>query len=217
MADKTIKQRIALDGGDTIKSQLLALGAAGEKAFKDIQAAAAKADFAKFSASLSKVRSDLANVAKNFALLGTGLAAGATAAGVAVVGLAKSGAEAADAAGKAAQKTGLQIDAYGRLEFAAKMADVSNDEFVAGMSRLNKAIAEAAKGTDDASKSFDDSGVHVTRFGGKVKDAADKTKATATSLRGSVSPSRTPTASCGRPRRSFKISLKRSPDCQTVR
>ncbi|MER8852997.1 hypothetical protein NKH94_15520 [Mesorhizobium australicum] len=177
MAKNTITQRIALDGGDTIKAQLLALGAAGEKAFKDIQAAANRADFQKFTASLSKVRSDLATVAKNFALLGTGLAAGATAAGAAMFGLAKSSGEAADNAGKNAEKTGLQVEAFGKLEFAANMANVSTEQFVGGMSKLNKAITEAAKGTTKAGDAIDVAGVHVTRFGGNITKAADATKA----------------------------------------
>src|SRR5206468_1351030 len=124
----------------------------------------------------------------------TTLAAGA---GAAVIGLAKSGAEAADAAGKAAEKTGLQIDAYGRLSFAAKQADVDQDAFVAGMSKLNKAIAEsAAKGTKASKKlgaagedlgrtisdglggtvsSFDAIGVTVTRLGLGVTDTSKQT------------------------------------------
>ncbi|RWF52048.1 MAG: hypothetical protein EOS50_26070 [Mesorhizobium sp.] len=174
MARRPIVQRIALEGGDAIKDQLKALGDAGEKAFNQIKNAAVKADLDKFGASLSKVGSDLATVGRRLALLGTGLAAAAGGATVAVVGLAKSGAEAADAAGKAAQKTGLQIDAYGRLEFAAKQADVSQEEFVSGMSRLNKAIAEAATETSKAGDVLDATGVKVTRFGGKTKDAAKK-------------------------------------------
>ncbi|MCH4560345.1 hypothetical protein [Mesorhizobium jarvisii] len=176
MAKNTIVQRIALDGGKDIESQLKALGAAGEKAFKDIQAAVNKANFDKFTASLSKVRSDLANVAKNFALLGAGLAAGATAAGAAAFGLAKSSGEVADNAGKAAEKTGLQVEAYTKLEFAANMANVSTEQFVGGMSKLNKAIAEAAKGTTKAGDAIDVAGVHVTRFGGNITKAADATK-----------------------------------------
>ncbi|RUU11028.1 hypothetical protein EOD23_11570 [Mesorhizobium sp. USDA-HM6] len=176
MARKTITQRISLDGGKEIKDQLLALGNAGEKAFKAIQAAANKADFQKFSASLSRVRSDLASVAKNFALLGTGLAAGATAAGAAVFGLAKSSGEAADNAGKNAEKTGLQTEAFTKLEFAANMANVSTEQFIGGMSKLNKAIAEAAKGTTKAGDALNDTGVSVTRFGGATQKAADATK-----------------------------------------
>ncbi|WP_292638535.1 hypothetical protein, partial [Mesorhizobium sp.] len=176
MASKTIVQRISLEGGDAIKDQLKALGDAGEKAFNQIKNAAIKADFGKFSASLNKVGTDLATVGRRVALLGAGLTAAAAGAGTAVLGLAKSGGEAADAAGKAAEKTGLQVDAYGRLEFAAKQADVSQEELVSGMSKLNKAIAEAAKGTDQAADAIDSSGVKVTRFGKAIKKAADATK-----------------------------------------
>ncbi|TIS01961.1 MAG: hypothetical protein E5X14_25460, partial [Mesorhizobium sp.] len=136
MAKNTITQRIALDGGDTIKAQLLALGKQGEEAFKAIQAAANKADFQKFTASLSRVKSDLATVGKNLAIIGTGLAAGATAAGAAIFGLAKSSGEAADNAGKNAEKSGLLVESYSKLEFAANMANISTEQFVGGMSKL---------------------------------------------------------------------------------
>lgn len=172
MAKNTITQRIALDGGDTIEKQLKALGDAGEKAFKDIQAAANKANFDKFAASLSKVKGDLVTVGKNLALLGTGLAVAAGGAGVALFGLAKSSGEVADNAGKAAETTGLQTEAFTKLQFAAEMANVSNEQFVSGMGKLNKAIAEAAKGTDKAGDTIDATGVSVTRFGAKTKDAA---------------------------------------------
>ncbi|MBZ9927760.1 hypothetical protein FJW04_21930 [Mesorhizobium sp. B2-7-3] len=152
------------------------MGAAGEKAFKQLKAAVDKANFDKFTASLSKARTDLATVGKNLALLGTGLAAAAGGAGAAVLGLAKSGSEAADAAGKAAQKTGLQIDAYGKLEFAASQADVGNEQFVSGMSKLNKAIAEAAALGTKAATAINQTGVEVIRFGAKAKDAATSAK-----------------------------------------
>ncbi|TIU86573.1 MAG: hypothetical protein E5W03_08815, partial [Mesorhizobium sp.] len=137
MAKNTIVQRIALEGGDAIKDQLKALGAAGEKAFDQIKNAAIKADFSKFSASLNKVGNDLATVTRRVALLGAGLTTAAAGASAAIFGLAKSSGEVADNAGKAAEKTGLQVEAYGRLEFAANMANVSSEQFVAGMSKLN--------------------------------------------------------------------------------
>ncbi|TGQ95421.1 phage tail tape measure protein [Mesorhizobium sp. M8A.F.Ca.ET.208.01.1.1] len=194
MASKTIVQRIALEGGDAIKDQLKALGDAGEKAFNQIQAAALKANFGQFSASLKTLGGDIATVGRRLALLGAGLTAAAAGASAGLLELAKSGAEAADQAGKAAEKTGLQVDAYGRLSFAAKQADVDNDQFVAGMSRLNKAIAEAAaegtkaagtladaqstiaQGAGFTTETFSDLGVTVTRFGGAVKKAAGQVK-----------------------------------------
>lgn len=172
MARKAISQKIELDGGKAIEAQLKNLGEAGERAFKEIQAAANKANFDKFTASLSKVRSDLVTIGKNIALLGAGLTAAAAGAGAAMFGLAKSSGEVADKAGKAAQTTGLQTEAFTKLQFAAEMANVTNEQFVSGMGRLNKAIAEAAKGTDKASDTLDASGVSVTRFGEKTKDAA---------------------------------------------
>ncbi|RWN11753.1 hypothetical protein [Mesorhizobium sp.] len=176
MAKNTIVQRIALEGGDAIKDQLKALGDAGEKAFNQIKNAAVKADFSKFSASLNKVGNDLATVTRRVALLGAGLTTAAAGASAAIFGLAKSSGEVADNAGKAAEKTGLQVEAYGRLEFAANMANVSSEQFVAGMSKLNKAIAEAAQSTNKAGGVIDDTGVKVTRFGATTKKTADTTK-----------------------------------------
>lgn len=172
MAGKTIRQRIALDGGKDMEAQLKALGAEGEKAFAKIRAAAIKADLAKFGASVKTFGSDLAAFGQRIALFSAGIAAAAGGATLAVLNLAKSGGEAADQAGKAAEKTGLQIDAYGRLAFAAEQADVSNDQFVSGMTRFNKALGEAATETKKAGDVLDTSGVKVTRFGNKIKDAA---------------------------------------------
>lgn len=59
MAGRTIKQRIALDGGKEMEAQLKALGSEGEKAFNKIRNAALKADFAKFGASVKTFGSDL--------------------------------------------------------------------------------------------------------------------------------------------------------------
>lgn len=194
MAKKTIVQRVALDGGKDIESQLKALGDAGEKAFAQIRAAALKVDLSKLGDSLKTFGGDIVTVGQRLALLGTGLATAATGAAAALLELAKSGADAADQAGKAAEKTGLQVDAYGRLSFAAKQADVDQDQFVAGMSRLNKAIAEAAaegtkaagalagaqsnivEGAGFTTETFNDLGVTVTRFGGAVKKAASQVK-----------------------------------------
>ncbi|ESY92313.1 hypothetical protein [Mesorhizobium sp. LNHC229A00] len=180
MAKNTITQRIALDGGKAIEDQLKALGAVGEKAFAQIQSAANKANLDKFTASLGKFGSDLATVGRRFALLGAGLTAATAGAGAALFGLAKSSGDVADQAGKAAEKTGLQVEAYGRLAFAAEQADVGNDQFVAGMSKLNKAIADAASKTTKIGDAFDASGVKVTRFGAATNKAADATKQTGT-------------------------------------
>ena len=193
---QTIKQRITLDGGKEIQDQLKALGETGEKAFEQIRKAALKADLAKFGDSLNKFGQDLSTVGRRAALAFGAITTSAVAAGAAMFSLAKSAGEAADQVGKAAQKTGLQVEAYQKLAHAAEMSDVSQEQFVTGMARLNKAIADAAeesakgaKKLGEASKGadrditqylghsvevFDDLNVRVTRFGEGVASGAKK-------------------------------------------
>ncbi|MBB2698965.1 UNVERIFIED_ORG: hypothetical protein GGI66_003642 [Rhizobium esperanzae] len=169
MARKTIKQRISLDGGKEVEAQLKQLGAAGENAFDRIRKAAVGADFAKFGQSLSAFGNNLQTVGQRLALAFAGVTTITTAAAAGLAHLAQSGADAADAAGKAAQAAGLQIDAYGRLAFAAEQNDVSAEAFGAAMSKLNKAIGEAAGGSKEAKEKFTALGVSITDAKGKLR------------------------------------------------
>ncbi|TIL59258.1 MAG: hypothetical protein E5Y79_16105 [Mesorhizobium sp.] len=169
MARKPIVQRIELDGGDAIKNQLKALGDAGEKAFKAINTATIKADFAKFGASLKTAGSDLATFGRRAALLGAGLAAAFGGAGAAVLELASSAGEAADSAGKAARSAGVTTQAYTELAFAAKMSNVEQGEFDASMARLNKTIGAAAQGTKTAVGLFQKLGVSLRDSTGNLR------------------------------------------------
>lgn len=169
MARKTIKQRIALDGGKEVEAQLKQLGDAGEKAFDRISKAAAQADFAKLGQSLSAFGNSLQAMGQRLALAFAGITTVTTAAAASITALAKSGAEAADAAGKAAQAAGLQIDAYGRLSYAAEQADVSTEQFGAAMSRLNKTIFEASTGGKDAAVKFAALGVSIKDAQGRLR------------------------------------------------
>jgi hypothetical protein len=166
---QTIKQRIAFEGGEAMKAQLQALGEVGEKALKKISDASKQADFAKLGASLNKVGADLATVGKRLALAFGAISTAAGAAGAAVLVMAKSGAEAADSAGKAAQAAGLQVDAFGRLAYAAKLADVSQEELSAGMSRLNKAITAALSGSKNEADFFKRLGVSLRDAKGHLR------------------------------------------------
>lgn len=169
MAKDTIKQRIALEGGDTIKDQLKALGETGEKAFRALQKAAASADFQKFAASLSKARTDLVAFGQNVAILGTALAAAVGGAGAAVLELASSAGEAADQAGKAAQSAGVTTEAYTELAFAAKMSNLEQADLDAGMARLNKTLGAAANGSKAAVDLFQKLGVSIRDSTGKLR------------------------------------------------
>jgi len=168
MARGTIKQRITLDGGKEIEAQLKALGAAGERAFGQLTKAASKVDI-NFGKKLDNFGRDLANTGKQLAFVFAGLNTAGLAAAGAITAVAKSGADAADAAGKAAQSAGLQVDAYGRLAFAAEQNNVEADAFGAAMSKLNKALGEVSAGTKGAKEKFTALGVSVTDSHGKMK------------------------------------------------
>ncbi|QND22559.1 hypothetical protein HB774_24105 [Rhizobium leguminosarum bv. viciae] len=173
MARKTIKQRIALDGGKEVEAQLKQLGAAGEAAFDKIRKAAVGADFAKLGQSLSAFSGSLQTMGKRLALAFAGVTTVTAAAAAGLTSLAKSGADAADAAGKAAQAAGLQIDAYGRLAFAAEQNDVAAEAFGAAMSKLNKAIGEAAAGGKEAAAKFSALGVSIKDTHGRLRPTED--------------------------------------------
>jgi len=71
MARKTIRQRISLDGGEQIRRELQEFGEAGERAFKDLQAAAERVNLDKgLGASLARLQKQFATVGKDFKALG---------------------------------------------------------------------------------------------------------------------------------------------------
>ncbi|TPN53990.1 phage tail tape measure protein [Mesorhizobium sp. B1-1-7] len=164
-----IKTRLSFDGVAGIVADLKALGAAGERAFKDIQSAVNKADLAKFSASLGKARSDITSFVRNVALLGAGITAAVGGASVALLDVAKSSGEAADQAGKAAQSAGITTEAYTKLAFAAKMSNVEQGNFDAGMAKLNKTIGAAAQGSKQAVGLFQKLGVSLRDSAGNLR------------------------------------------------
>ena len=73
MATKTISQRIALTGSEEIRKQLAALGEWGEKAFRDIQAAAGKlkGPGAEFARNMDAARKRVRELGQEFDKVGT--------------------------------------------------------------------------------------------------------------------------------------------------
>lgn len=79
--------------------------------------------------------------------------------------------EAADAAGKAAQKIGISTEAYTSLAYAASLGDVSAEDFTASMVKLDKAIDAAATGTGAQAAAFSDLGIKVKTASGELRSA----------------------------------------------
>ncbi len=197
MAAKTIKQRIALDGGKEILATLQGMGKEGEAAFKKIEVAtkAATGPGVKLSASIANLRSkfgalekaagrvrdrfggmrdaggrlgtSLSNVGRNAGLLTAAI--GATVAGL--VAFTKGGTEAADAADKQAAALGLTIDEYGRLQFAFEQGGVDAEKFAGAMTRLNVKLGELKEGNKNAAETFKALGVRALDAGGNARSA----------------------------------------------
>lgn len=86
------------------------------------------------------------------------------------VGWIKSSIDAADAMYILSQKTGIATDTLSKLQYAAKLNEVSAEDFGSSINRLNKNIAEAARGTGTAKEAFDAMGIAVKDSSGNIKD-----------------------------------------------
>jgi hypothetical protein len=96
-------------------------------------------------------------------------AAGAVGLGVAV----KSAVNEMDKLSKTAQKVGVTTEALSALQYAAELADVDIGQLQGGMTRLVKAQAEVAAGTEKQTELFKSLGVEVLNADGSLRNADD--------------------------------------------
>jgi len=78
--------------------------------------------------------------------------------------------DAADAMYDMAQKVGIATDKLSQLAYAAKLDGVSVDDLGTSLGKLNKNIAETARGTGEAKEAFRAMGVSVLDSNGNIKD-----------------------------------------------
>lgn len=122
---------------------------------------------AQFAAGLSQAQGSLAT-------FGKGLKAFAASAGAALslgaLGMAvKSNIDRMDELGKAAQKIGIPVEELSKLEYAARLSDVSLDSLAGTMSKFSRSIAEVAGGgKNDAGLALQAIGVSATDAQGKL-------------------------------------------------
>jgi hypothetical protein len=89
------------------------------------------------------VGSALGNVGSEAAKLGAAVLGMGTVAGFALFSIVKGSVEAGDKLAEMAQRTGLAVNTYASLGFAAAQADVSQEEFNGAMDQFNKRLGEA--------------------------------------------------------------------------
>lgn len=117
------------------------------------------APLAKMSTGLKMLgkESGLAGLGKSFSAAGSSISSFASTAGMAVAGLLAGGyglyslvnaaVETGDKLGEMAQRTGLGVDAFASLQFAAGQADIEQEAFNASLDFFNKGVGQAKAGT----------------------------------------------------------------------
>lgn len=131
-------------------------------------------DSAQFTAGLANAQKGLGAFGK---AAGVGLAAvavAATAAATAMAFAVKGAIDHADALSKTAQKAGVATEALSRLEFAAKLSDLSLDQLAGGLQKLSRNMVDVSTGsTGPAAAAFAALGISVTDAAGNVRASED--------------------------------------------
>jgi hypothetical protein len=94
--------------------------------------------------------------------------AGAT---TAIAAMVKSQINLADANIKLAQGAGTTVETLTSLGYAAQLSGSSTEELGRALGRLGKGVADAARGTGEASKAFDAMGISVKDANGQLKSS----------------------------------------------
>jgi len=180
-ARHTYAVRLAVEGGNKVKAELVSVGESGERSLKKIDAAGTKA---------SRGLSNLTDRAKT---LRVGMRAlGGALAGVAAVGglatLIDRSISAADAVGKTADKIGVGVEALQELRYAAQLAGVEQRTMDMALQRFTRRVAEAAKGTGEARQALSQMGIALKDQHGNIRRSEDLLNDVAEAFRRTTDP-----------------------------
>ena len=103
-----------------------------------------------FTQGIERAKKGTESLKSQLTTLGTAALAASTALGYMV----KQSINNMDALAKQAQMAGVTVESLSKLAYAAKLADVSQEELVGSMARLAKGMNEASQGTGEALKAF---------------------------------------------------------------
>ena len=127
-----------------------------------------KAAFESVKANIAGVEGAVGKTIAKFGAIGAAVAA----ASVAFDKLSfRSVIDGADELNKLSQRTGVAVEQLSALSYAAKLADVSQDELADGLKRLNINIAAAARGEKEQVEAFKAMGIAVKDVAGNVRSA----------------------------------------------
>jgi hypothetical protein len=127
-------------------------------------------DTAQFSNGLKQAQSSLAGLSGSLKTLAVGAAAGAAAALTALAFALGNSLKRMDDLGKAAQKVGIPVDEFSKLEYAARLSDVSLESLTTTLARFSRSLSEISAGGDnDAGAALRALGISATDAEGKLR------------------------------------------------
>jgi hypothetical protein len=97
----------------------------------------------------------------------------ATAAATALAALVKVNVDFMDKLGKTASKLGIEVEFLQAMRFAAEQTGVKVEALDMGLQRFIRRAAEAAQGTGEAKRAFEQLGIELTDDNGNLKDTRD--------------------------------------------
>jgi signal transduction histidine kinase len=116
---------------------------------------------------VNNLKMAVGGLSASFKALGAALAVDSFAAFI------KSGIDAADAMGKASTRTGVAAQALLGMQNAAALADVSNEQLVKGLTKLNVNMVAAAEGNEELTKRFQQLGIQIKKEDGTLKSTEE--------------------------------------------
>jgi hypothetical protein len=116
---------------------------------------------------VNNLKAAVGGLSASFKALGAALAVGTFTAFI------KSGIDAADAMGKASTRTGVAAQALLGMQNAAALADVSNEQLVKGLTKLNLNMVAAAEGNEELTKRFQQLGISIKKEDGTLKSTEE--------------------------------------------
>ena len=165
-AKHTYAVRLAVEGGNKVKAELVSVGQTGERSLKKIDTAGTKA-----SRGLSNLTDRAKTLRIGMRALGGALAGVAAAGGLAT--LIDRSISAADAVAKTADKIGVGVEALQELRYAAQLAGVEQRTMDMALQRFTRRVAEAAKGTGEAKQALSDMGIALKDQHGNIRRSED--------------------------------------------
>ena len=139
-AKHTYAVRLAVEGGNRVKADLVSVGTSGERSIKKIDRASDKA-----SRGLSTLGDRASSLRSRMRLLGGVIAGIAAGGGIAL--LINRSIAAADSIGKLSGAIGVGTDTLQELRYAAGLAGVSTGQLDGAMVAFSKRVGEARSGT----------------------------------------------------------------------